>query len=223
MEMTGAQQARVLKAAREYATAGWAVVPGAVALGDQGHPLWRLLHPDAEVTVQCSCADPCCPAPAAHPLDPDWQSLATTDLALVEQWWGVADAPNLILPTGSCFDVLSVGTAVGAQAMRVMDHAFAPNAAAARTADARWLFFTSPAQDRLTLPEGLDAVHHGEGSWTPAPPSSRGQLGRDRWVWPWRSRQDRLPAFEDVLLALVAASRSLTPADRGGPAAAGRT
>lgn len=222
MEITGAHQARVLKAAREYANAGWAVAPGAVALGDQGHPLWRLIHPDAEVTVQCSCGNRYCTTPAAHPLETDWRSRATTDLDVVEQCWGVPDAPNLILPTGLGFDVLSAGTAVGAQAMRVMEHAFEPYVAVARTADSRWLFFTSPASEPFALPEGLDAVHLGDGSWTPAPPSSRGPLGRDRWVWPWRPRHDRLPAFEDVLLALVAAGRSLASTGAGRTAVARR-
>lgn len=202
----------MLRAAREFVAAGWAVVPGAVALGDQGHPLWRLVHPDAEVSARCSCGDHSCARPAAHPLEADWRAMATTDPEVVERWWGGADAPNLILPTGFGFEVLSVGTVVGAQAMRVMQHAVTPYAAVARTADSRWLFFTRPARDTPSLPAGLDVVHHGDGSWTPAPPSSRGPLGRDRWVWPWRSMHDRLPACEDVLIALAAAGRALAAA-----------
>src|SRR5919197_1175697 len=88
---------RMLAAAGEYAAAGWGVFPGGVPEG-RSRFRWRGRQ-------RCSCGDPDCPDPAAHPLRPEWVGAASTDPGRIRGWWGGRRRPNILLPTGWRFDV----------------------------------------------------------------------------------------------------------------------
>lgn len=150
------------------------------------------------------------------PEGPDWHRLATTDPARVDALWAEpTQRSGIVLPTGVRFDVLAASTALGAQAMRMLERQPGPYPAVARTGAGRWLFFTKPLPEGREAPalDGFgwveDVAHHGRGDCVLAPPSARPGGGRDRWVWPWRSRTDHLPALDAVLTALFAAQAAM--------------
>jgi hypothetical protein len=75
------------------------------------------------VLRSCSCDRIGCPAPAAHPLTPAWQNLASADPVEVARWWLSEPAANVILATGRTFDVLDVPEQVGLVALARMERA----------------------------------------------------------------------------------------------------
>jgi hypothetical protein len=103
---------RTADAAVRYAMMGWPVCTGAFPPGRSQH---------AEVQRACSCDRIGCPAPAAHPMTPAWQILASTDPALVARWWLAMPDCNVVLPTGRVFDVLDVPARAGMLALSRME------------------------------------------------------------------------------------------------------
>jgi hypothetical protein len=101
------------QAAQVYAALGLPVVP---------------MH-TAQPGGRCSCPDPACPDPGKHPRLRGWQRLATTDPALVGEWWRRWPDTTLGLATGRRFDVLDVDGGQGVEALRAalsiqpLDHA----------------------------------------------------------------------------------------------------
>jgi hypothetical protein len=102
-------EGRIADAAVQYAMMGWPVCAGAFPPGRASHP--------ADVQRACSCDRIGCPAPGAHPLSPAWQSLASTDAAIIARWWLAAPEANVVLPTGRVFDVLDVPVRAGLTAL----------------------------------------------------------------------------------------------------------
>jgi hypothetical protein len=102
------------QAALEYADLGWPVCPGA----NPSPGVDRIGMPDPGRA--CSCDRIGCPDPGAHPESPTWQMQATTDRAVIGQWWETRPEANVILATGRVFDVLDVPAVAGATALARM-------------------------------------------------------------------------------------------------------
>jgi hypothetical protein len=106
-------ESRHAEAAARYAAMGWPVCPGAF------QPTVAVRS--SEVLRSCSCDRIGCPAPAAHPLTPAWQNLASTDPLQIARWWLATPAANVILATGRVFDVLDVPQRAGLAALARME------------------------------------------------------------------------------------------------------
>ncbi|NYV78632.1 bifunctional DNA primase/polymerase, partial [Streptomyces sp. UH6] len=99
----------MLEAAVEYAEERqWQVFPG-VALET------------VEGVVRCSCGDPSCPLPGAHPESPDWTNQATLSGAVARRLWDRRPDAAVLLPTGRGFDVLEVPETAGYLALARLD------------------------------------------------------------------------------------------------------
>ncbi|MFD5033475.1 bifunctional DNA primase/polymerase [Streptomyces sp. NPDC058220] len=155
---------------------GWDVVPGARAAGGQ-----------------CSCGDPGCTAPGAHPLDlgPAVPAGATLDDATTA-WAGVPGAA-VLLPVGRSFDIIDVAEAAGRRALVRLERMGLPLGPVTATPAGRAYFFVAPGA-AAELPEllyrmgwddaGLDLRCLGRGAYVTAPPSEMGGLGPVRWLRP---------------------------------------
>lgn len=177
-------------AAQAFADQGWAVTPGGYFNGQR-----------------MACDRPTCWATSCHPLLPDWE--VTT--ALVGQWWD--DKPHsVLLPTGRTFDAIEVPALVGCSMRGIGGPIMI-------TPQGHWIFLVRPgAPLREELKEREDLVHHGLGSWIPAPPTVLPE-GPLRWHLSPRQVGWQLPdsgeAQRALLSALVALDASFLdrPAD----------
>jgi Bifunctional DNA primase/polymerase, N-terminal len=145
----------------------------------------------------CSCDRIGCPSPAAHPLSPAWQLLASTDAELVGRWWAATPQANVVLVTGRAFDVLDVPAAVGMTALSRMERAGLRPGPVAISAGNRAHFFVrtrgAPADENEWWschldcePEEVAEVSglrwHCRDSYVLAPPSRHGSSWTARWL-----------------------------------------
>lgn len=166
--------------------------------------------------VRCSCPDPDCVVPGAHPLDPVLLA-ATTDARMVRWWWTERPSAPLILATGGrapC--ALSLPAVAGARALAEFDRLGIRVGPVVATATRCALLVAPYALEELGellyahdwVPSSLR--FHGEGGYVALPPSRTG-TGGVRWERrpvaergaggaPW------LPRMETILDALVEAS-----------------
>ena len=195
----------MLRAALSYVEAGWPIVPGAAPSGATALGRVRALLGAGPVPVSCWCGSGDCTAPAAHPLGPDWADQHVRTEPAARFWWDHqrGPVPNIVLCCGEFFEVLSVPAEVGSYALGLIDSGAAPVTPVAITPERRWHFFTAPGRG-LELPPGLDVVRLGAGRYVPAPPSTRGSAGRDRWLVAPRRR--RLPEARTVAAAMILAA-----------------
>jgi hypothetical protein len=178
---------RNAEAAARYAALGWPVCPGA-------------FQPDGNqrsaVPRSCSCDRMGCPLPAAHPVSPAWQNLATTDPSQVSRWWAAGPAANVILVTGRTFDVLDVPAAAAAKAMASMERSrIGPGPVAVSPGDRAYFFVRTrgaPEDESEWWPCHLDNEPeyteevaglrwHCRNSYVLAPPSRAGGVTL-RWL-----------------------------------------
>ena len=145
----------------------------------------------------CTCDRVGCPAPGAHPVSPTWQMQATTDRAVIGQWWEARPEANVILATGRVFDILDVPAVAGARALARMAAAGVGTGPVAGEGAERMHFYVStrgaPADEDEWWSCGLDASPdlstetaavrwHCRDSFVLAPPSRFG-TGQDvRWI-----------------------------------------
>ena len=203
----------MLQAALAYVRAGWPIVPGAMPKAET-RPRVQVLSGGRSVSVTCYCGHKDCWSPAAHPLGPDWQHQHITTEASARFWWDrtTAPVPNIVLCCGETFDVWSVPAAIGSYALDILANGIGtPVTPVAVTPVRRWHFFTAPEGDHpaLKAPHGLDVVRLGTGQFVPAPPSTRGPAGHDRWLIPHRPHL-RLPTGQRIAAALILAAEHLT-------------
>ncbi|CAM5463129.1 bifunctional DNA primase/polymerase [Streptomyces viridifaciens] len=199
---SSARLAAALTAAVEHR---WPVVPGTVLCGGR-----------------CSCGDPDCPAPGAHPHDPSLLA-ATTDARMVRWWWErqSPDAP-VLAATGSAVSAVSLPAAAGARALVHLGALRLPLGPV----------LAMPGRYALLVaPYSLDALgemlaqlpwvpgtlrYHGPGGFLPLPPGGgamgvppAGGWGRVRWVLAPRPAGGggvRLPQVGPLLGELVDAT-----------------
>ncbi|MCX4747909.1 bifunctional DNA primase/polymerase [Kitasatospora sp. NBC_01287] len=217
----------------------WPVVPGAVLVERVGGPGESAAGPQ----VVCSCDDPRCPVPAAHPHD---QSLlaATTDPRMVRWWWErhSPQAP-VIVATGRAVAAVSVPAAVGGALLGYLD-ALRLTPGPVLAGPTRWALLVAPYsyqelaeslvdQERTLGPGGGPGVvpssvrYHGPGGFLVLPPSRVGDGGAPgrrpgegagvRWVRrpvPGPAGGVWLPPVASLLEALVAAGSAAPDGSR---------
>ncbi|MFJ9693171.1 bifunctional DNA primase/polymerase [Kitasatospora sp. NPDC101183] len=147
----------------------WPVVPGTVLRGGR-----------------CSCGDPDCAVPGAHPDDPSLLA-ATTDARMVRWWWErqSPDAP-VLAATGAAVSAVSLPAAAGARALVYLGALRLP-LGPVLAMPGRYALLVAPySLDSLGemlaqlpwVPSSLR--YHGQGGFLPLPPG--GGAGRVRWV-----------------------------------------
>ncbi|MBB4982491.1 MULTISPECIES: bifunctional DNA primase/polymerase [Streptomyces] len=182
----------------------------------------------AATGAACSCPDPDCVVPGAHPYEPGLLA-ATTDERMVRWWWTRRpDAPVVLATGGRAPCAVSLPAVAGARALAALDAAGMRLGPVVAT-PTRWSILVAPyGLERLgELLYAKDSVpsslrFHGEGGYLLLPPSVAG-TGQVRWERaPSPSSQLRssrggptagsarpwLPDVEAVVDALVEASTS---------------
>jgi hypothetical protein len=150
----------------------WPVVPGAAA--------------DRRSTSRCTCPDPECTVPGAHPFDPGLLA-ATCDARMVRWWWGNRPTAPIILATGGAAPcAVSLPALAASRALVALDQQgmrLGPVVAS----PTRWSVLVRPySMEQLgELLYAKDFVpgslrFHGEGGYLALPPSVTGG-GDIRW------------------------------------------
>ncbi|MFF4399926.1 bifunctional DNA primase/polymerase [Streptomyces sp. NPDC001480] len=150
----------------------WPVLPG--------------VTPDPRGRSRCTCPEPECTVPGAHPFDPGLLA-ATTDERMVRWWWTNRPSAPIVLATGGkapC--AVSLPAAAAARALDALDRVgmrLGPVVAS----PTRWSLLVKPySMEQLgELLYAKDFVpgslrFHGEGGYLALPPSETGQ-GAIRW------------------------------------------
>ncbi|MFI9602851.1 bifunctional DNA primase/polymerase [Streptomyces sp. NPDC052043] len=132
---------------------------------------------------RCSCADPGCAAPGAHPARGDWASLATGSASTVRRMWQHRPTASILLPTGRTFDAVSVPETAGFLALARLERMRSALGPVILTPGRRMQFFVLPGTSvKLPYlvrklgwsPASLDLVALGEGAYVAAPPTRCG-------------------------------------------------
>ena len=192
--------------------------------------LWDV-HPGSwtRENGDCSCAAAGdCPAPGAHPVQPDWEALATSNPDTVRKLWQQQPRASILLPAGRTFDVLDVPEAAGCLALARMRRLRLPVGPVACTPYRRMLFLVLPgtaahvpdlARRMGWRPSSLDLMTWGEGHFVVAPPSRQGTLGAACWIDPPTSDNRWLPDAEEIAgpVAYACARDAASPAGRVTP------
>ena len=185
------------RAAVVYAALGFPVVPMHAAQPIEG----------------CSCADRACSDPGKHPRLAGWKRLASTDPAVVGEWWRRWPQANLALVTGRRFDVLDLDGDQGVEALRAV-LSIAPTehpGPVAHTGGGGWHLLYAPTGlgNRVRLLPGMD--WRGRDGLIVAPPSRHASGTRYTWVRPLTATLPEVPAGLRRLLAPPAAARTTLP------------
>ena len=167
-------------AAQAFADQGWTVTPGGYFNGER-----------------MACDRATCWATSCHPLLPDWETATTP----VGDWWD--EKPHsVLLPTGRTFDAIEVPALVGCSVRGIGGPIMI-------TPNGHWTFLVQPGVPlRPELKERDDLVHHGAGSWIPAPPTVLPE-GPVRWHISPRQVGWHLPGSGEAQKALVSAMVAL--------------
>lgn len=203
----------LLEAAVRYAEERhWDVHPGAWLVSEPGGP------------PRCSCGEPECPRPGAHPTDPDWLNHATgTPTAIRNLWRGRPDA-SVLIPTGRAFDVLDVPEVAGCLALARMERMDIRLGPVCSTPDRRLQFLVLPGVSAKVpemlrrlgwLPGSLDLAARGEGDYLVAPPSRTGVNGSVLWARPPSAENRWLPEADELIHPIAYACGREAAAARG--------
>ncbi|WP_030898116.1 bifunctional DNA primase/polymerase [Streptomyces sp. NRRL F-5126] len=139
----------------------------------------------------CSCGQPECTAPGAHPAGDGWATEATGSGATARRLWARQPMASVLLPTGRAFDVLDVPESAGFLALARMERMELPLGPVVRTPDRRMLFFVLPGGAAKAAglvralgwsPTAIDLVSRGEGHYVAAPPTRIGGMGAVQWA-----------------------------------------
>ncbi|MEV6206567.1 bifunctional DNA primase/polymerase [Kitasatospora sp. NPDC051914] len=183
----------------------WEVVPGASLV-------------DGDGPAHCSCGDPRCALPGAHPTEEDWRRRASSGPGVVRRWWTERPEASILLPTGSSFDVLDVPEVAGCLALARMERMglqLGPVVAvpAAPGQVGRRLHFLVLPGVAAKLPEmlrklgwapgRLDLVARGEGDFVVAPPSRVGPYSFAQWARPPSAINRWLPDAAELINPLA--------------------
>ncbi|MFV0135248.1 bifunctional DNA primase/polymerase [Streptomyces sp. HMX87] len=160
----------------------------------------------------CSCGDPACAVPGAHPATADWATQATGSATVARRMWQQRPTASILLPTGRTFDAIDVPETAGFLAlarMRRMELTLGPVTLAP---DRRMRFFVLPGA-AVKVPElvrklgwsplSLDLTALGEGEYVAAPPTRYGTRGAVQWACPPTATNRWLPDVEELISPLA--------------------
>ncbi|MFE4329835.1 bifunctional DNA primase/polymerase [Streptomyces sp. NPDC056831] len=191
---------QLLDAAVRYAQERhWAVCPGT----------WLEAVEGAE---RCSCGDPGCASPGAHPTGPDWAGRATGSGAAARRMWSKHPGASILLPTGRTFDAIDVPESAGFLALARMERMDVPIGPVTRTPDRRMFFFVLPGttSEVDSLVRKLDwqaaaigLVGRGDGHYVTGPPTRIGGRGAVQWARRPTSANRWLPGAEELISPLA--------------------
>jgi hypothetical protein len=160
----------------------------------------------------CSCGDPACAAPGAHPARGDWAALATGSATVARRLWELRPRASVLLPTGRAFDALDVPETAGFLALARMERLELALGPVTRSPDRRMRFFVLPgAAAKLPAllralgrsPDALDLLALGEGGYVPAPPTRYGFGGAVQWARRPTPANRWLPDAEELISPLA--------------------
>lgn len=166
----------------------------------------------ADGVQRCSCADPACAAPGAHPAREDWAAQATGSATVARRMWQKQPTASILLPTGRTFDAVDVPETAGFLALARMERMELTLGPVTLTPDRRMRFFVLPGAGvkvpdlvrRLGwAPRALDLAVLGEGSYVAAPPTRVGTWGAVQWACRPTPANRWLPDVEELVSPLA--------------------
>jgi hypothetical protein len=104
---------------------------------------WSVARGTYVTDARCSCGDPYCTAPGAHPAVPHWRYDTTTDAEVVRSWWRHQPAASVLLPTGALFDVLDAPEPQGREALQRLERIGVQLGPVAQTGEGRVLIWVA--------------------------------------------------------------------------------
>jgi hypothetical protein len=176
----------------------WDVVPGT----------WLEVVDGAQ---RCSCEDPACAEPGAHPAGEDWPTQATGSATVARRLWSRQPTASILLPTGRTFDAIEVPETAGFLALARMERMELTLGPVTLAPDGRMRFFVLPGgaaklPDLVRKlgwsPEALDMTGLGEGAYVAAPPSRLGSRGAVQWACRPTAVNRWLPDVEELVSSL---------------------
>jgi hypothetical protein len=161
---------------------------------------------------RCSCEDPACPEPGAHPAREDWTAQATGSATVARRLWSRQPTASILLPTGRTFDAVEVPESAGFLALARMERMELTLGPVTLAPDRRMRFFVLPG-GAAKLPElvrklgwspaALDLTGLGEGAYVAAPPSRLGSRGAVQWACRPTAVNRWLPDAEEMVPSLA--------------------
>nr|WP_206315761.1 bifunctional DNA primase/polymerase [Streptomyces sp. C1-2] len=161
---------------------------------------------------RCSCEDPVCPEPGAHPAREDWAAQATGSATVARRLWSRQPTASILLPTGRTFDAVEVPESAGFLALARMERMELTLGPVTLSPDRRMRFFVLPG-GAAKLPElvrklgwspaALDLTGLGEGAYVAAPPSRLGSRGAVQWACRPTAVNRWLPDAEEMVPSLA--------------------
>ncbi|MGW7277113.1 bifunctional DNA primase/polymerase [Streptomyces sp. NPDC054844] len=160
----------------------------------------------------CSCADPVCAAPGAHPAREDWATQATGSATVARRMWQKQPTASILLPTGRTFDAIDVPETAGFLALARMERMESTLGPVTLTPDRRMRFFVLPGA-AVKVPDlvrrlgwsplALDLTALGEGTYVAAPPTRYGTRGAVQWACRPTPANRWLPDVEELISPLA--------------------
>jgi hypothetical protein len=173
---------------------------------------------------KCSCDQPDCTSPGAHPTGPDWETQATGSAVVARRLWAEQPRASVLLPTGRTFDALEVPESAGFLALARMERMGLTPGPVTCTPDRRMLFFVlpgaAPKLDDLVrnlgwAPASIDLTGRGEGHYVAAPPTRVGGSGAVQWACRPTRANRWLPDVEELISPLTYACGRDASGQRG--------
>ncbi|MFF5101564.1 bifunctional DNA primase/polymerase [Streptomyces sp. NPDC000134] len=161
---------------------------------------------------RCSCGDPACAAPGAHPAHADWTGRATGSATAVRQLWQQRPTASVLLPTGRTFDAIEVPETAGFLALAKLERLGTALGPVTLAPDRRMRFFVLPGAGARVpelvrglgwSPSALDLRALGEGAYVAAPPTRFGSQGAVQWACRPTVANRWLPDAEELISALA--------------------
>ncbi|MFE0784346.1 bifunctional DNA primase/polymerase [Streptomyces mutabilis] len=166
----------------------------------------------ADGVQRCSCGDPACAAPGAHPAREDWATQATGSATVARRMWQKQPTASILLPTGRTFDAIDVPETAGFLALARMERMELTLGPVTLTPDRRMRFFVLPGAAAKVpellrklgwSPRLLDLTALGEGAYVAAPPTRYGTRGAVQWVCRPTAANRWLPDVEELVSPLA--------------------
>ncbi|MGA4849572.1 bifunctional DNA primase/polymerase [Streptomyces sp. G5(2025)] len=160
----------------------------------------------------CSCGDPVCAAPGAHPAREDWATQATGSATVARRLWQKQPKASILLPTGRTFDAIDVPETAGFLALARMERMELTLGPVTCTPDRRMQFFVLPGAAAKVPdlvrklgwpPAAIDLTALGEGSYVAAPPTRFGASGAVQWACRPTAANRWLPDAEEIISPLA--------------------